>query len=108
MEDEPHGQSYYNKAFSHTNNQGKRGDFSTICQNWGRQWHPTPLSKLQMLTCCGLVFLFIIYPREVRVFLYTSFNTSVIFLAVSFVILQRWILPKRQCHMCIMQYNTVI
>ena len=32
MEDEPHGQSYYNKAFSHTNNQGKRGDFSTICQ----------------------------------------------------------------------------
>ena len=30
MEDEPHGQSYYNKAFSHTNNQGKRGDFSTI------------------------------------------------------------------------------
>ena len=34
MEDEPHGQSYYNKAFSHTNNQGKTGDCSTTGQNY--------------------------------------------------------------------------
>lgn len=34
MEDEPHGQSYYNKAFSHTNNQRNTGDFSMTCQNY--------------------------------------------------------------------------
>ena len=34
MKDEPHGQSYYNKAFSHTNDQGKPGDFSMTCQNY--------------------------------------------------------------------------
>lgn len=34
MKNEPHGQSYYNKAFSHTNDQGKPGDFSMTCQNY--------------------------------------------------------------------------
>ena len=84
MEDEPHGQIYYNKAFSHTNNQGKTGDFSITCQNY--KYSPAVAQHFCLSS----------HPREVRVFLYTSFNTSVMFLAVLFVILQKWLLPKYQ------------
>lgn len=74
-------------------------------------------SKLQMFICFGLAFLFMIYPREMRVFLYITFSTSIMSFAILFVILQRWILPKHQSigeylnvswHSRIVQNNTAI
>lgn len=83
MEDEPNGQGSYDKTFSLTDNQREAENLVFLV-------------KITNLKCFSPTFLHIFYPTEMRVFLYLSLGASRMFFAISFVVFQRWILPKCQ------------